>query len=38
MAVGWMRWPSDEEQRQWRLELIDEALRARRRETNAWVS
>jgi hypothetical protein len=33
-----MRWLSDEEQRRWRLELIDEELRVRRRETNAWVS
>jgi hypothetical protein len=33
-----MRWLSDEEQRRWRLELIDEALQVRRRETNAWVS
>jgi hypothetical protein len=28
----------DEEQRRRCLELVDEVLRARRRETNAWVS
>jgi hypothetical protein len=33
-----MRWHNNEEQRRWRLELVDEALRARRRETNMWVS
>jgi hypothetical protein len=33
-----MRWPSDEEQRRRHLELADEALRVRRRETNVWVS
>jgi hypothetical protein len=38
MAMGWMRWPSDEEQGRRRLELIDEVLWARRRETNVWVS
>jgi hypothetical protein len=37
-VAGWMRWPSDEEQRRQRLELVDEALRVRRRETNVWMS
>jgi hypothetical protein len=37
-VTGQMRWPSDEEQRRRCFELVDEALQARRSETNAWVS